>query len=68
MRVFTEDFTSFQLGPFPYDAEHSAMGEYHYYPNPGYSGQWFDPISDWSFRGPTWLISNADMDGGHCME
>ena len=68
MRVFTEDFTSFQLGPFPYDAEHSAMGEYHYYPNPGYSGQWFDPISDWSYRGPTWLISDADMDGGHCME
>ncbi|MBQ5364841.1 MAG: hypothetical protein IIU49_02105, partial [Spirochaetales bacterium] len=68
MRVFTEDFTSFQLGPFPYDAEHSAMGEYHYFPNPGYSGQWFDPIADWSFRGPTWLISNADMDGSRCIE
>ena len=68
MRVFEEDFRSFELGPFPYDAEHSAMGEYHYYPNPGYCGQWFDPIADWSFRGPTWLISNADMDNGHCME
>ena len=68
MRVFTEDFTSFQLGPFPYDAEHSAMGEYHYYPNSGYTGQWFDPISDWSYRGPTWLISDADMDGGRCIE
>ena len=68
MRVFEEDFTSFPLGAFPYDAEHSAMGEYHYFPNPGYCGQWFDPIADWSFRGPTWLVSNADMDGGRCME
>ncbi len=68
MVVFREDFDSFELGPFPFDAEHSAMGEYHYYPNPGYSGQWFDPIADWSFRGPTWLISNADMDGGRCIE
>ena len=68
MVVLREDFDSFELGPFPFDAEHSAMGEYHYYPNPGYSGQWFDPIADWSFRGPTWLISNADMDGGRCIE
>lgn len=68
MKVFTEDFSSFKLGPFPFDAEHSAMGEYHYYPNPGYCGAWFDPISDWSFRGPTWLVSDADMDGSHCME
>ena len=68
MKVFSEDFTSFELGAFPFDAEHSAMGEYHYYPNPGYCGQWFDPISDWSYRGPSWLISNADMDGGRCIE
>ena len=67
MKVFSEDFSTFPLGPFPFDAEHSAMGEYHYYPNPGFSGQWFDPIADWSFRGPTWLISNADMDGSRCM-
>ena len=68
MTILSDDFSSFPLGPFPFDAEHSAMGEYHYYPNPGYSGQWFDPISDWSFRGPTWLISNADMDGSRCIE
>lgn len=68
MTILSDDFSSFPLGPFPFDAEHSAMGEYHYYPNPGYSGQWFDPIADWSFRGPTWLISNADMDGGRCIE
>ena len=68
MLVFEDNFRSFPLGPFPYDAEHSAMGEYHYYPNPGYCGQWFDPIADWSFRGPTWLISNADMDGSRCIE
>ena len=68
MIVLKDDFQTFPLGPFPFDAEHSAMGEYHYYPNPGYCGQWFDPISDWSFRGPTWLISNADMDTSRCIE
>lgn len=68
MQVFEDDFSSFKLGPFPYDAEHSAMGEYHYFPNYGYCGQWFDPIADWSFRGPTWLVSDSDMDGTHCME
>jgi len=68
MTIFSDDFSSFPLGPFPFDAEHSAMGEYHYYPNSGYCGQWFDPIADWSFRGPTWLISNADMDAGRCIE
>ncbi|MCQ2412063.1 MAG: hypothetical protein MJ057_03810 [Sphaerochaetaceae bacterium] len=68
MRVLTEDFKSFPMGPFPFDREHSAMGEYHYYPNPGYCGQWFDPIADWSFRGPTWVISDADMDGSRCIE
>ena len=68
MTIFSDDFSSFPLGPFPFDAEHSAMGEYHYYPNSGYCGQWFDPIADWSFRGPTWLISNADMDLGRCIE
>lgn len=27
-----EDFSDFNIGDFPYDLEHSAMGEYHYYP------------------------------------
>ena len=68
MTIFSDDFSSFPLGPCPFDAEHSAMGEYQYYTNSGYCGQWFDPIADWSFRGPTWLISNADMDLGRCIE
>ena len=63
-----DDFKSFPMGAFPFDAEHSAMGEYHYYPNKGYHGQWFDPISHWGYRGPSWMITNADMDGGRCIE
>lgn len=33
------------------------MGEYHYYPAQGYKGQWYDPITSYSFRGPTWLVT-----------
>lgn len=44
------------------------MGEYHYYPESGYKGQWFDPIADWDYKGPTWMVCNSDMDGRHCIE
>lgn len=67
-KVFSDDFSSFPLGPFPYDLEHSAMGEYHYFPETGYKGNWYDPIADWSYRGPSWMITNAYMDGTHVME
>lgn len=66
--VFTEDFSKFPLGPFPYDHEHSAMGEYHFYPEKGYKGKWFDPIADWDFKGPTWIVTNPHMNGQHAME
>jgi rhamnogalacturonan endolyase len=55
--LFSNDFTDFAIGPFPYDPEHSAMGEYHYYPAKGYAGQWYDPITGSQFRGPTWLVT-----------
>ncbi|MBZ4674230.1 MAG: hypothetical protein JG773_1201, partial [Spirochaeta sp.] len=45
--LFEEDFSSFPLGPFPYDREHSAMGEYHYYPDEGYRGVWHDPVANY---------------------
>ncbi|MCF0238672.1 MAG: WD40 repeat domain-containing protein [Sphaerochaetaceae bacterium] len=66
--LLTENFRAFPLGAFPFDPEHSAMGEYHFYPNKGYCGQWFDPICNWNYRGPSWLISNADMDNSRCIE
>lgn len=66
--VFTEDFSLFGLGAFPYDPEHSAMGEYHFYPEKGYKGRWFDPIADWEYKGPSWLVTDPLLDGRHMME
>lgn len=66
--LLNEDFKDFSLGPFPYDHEHSAMGEYHFYPEKGYKGVWFDPISNWNYKGPSWLITSPNLDGTHFME
>ena len=66
--LLNEDFKDFSLGPFPYDAEHSAMGEYHFYPEKGYKGAWFDPISNWNYKGPSWLVTSPSLDGTHVME
>lgn len=51
-----EDFSDFNIGDFPYDPEHSAMGEYHYYPPEGYQGNWYSPTTDSNMRGPMWMI------------
>lgn len=66
--IFSDDFASFKLGAFPFDREHSAMGEYHFYPEQGYKGQWYDPITNWSYRGPSWLVTDPALDGKHAME
>lgn len=66
--ILFEDFSSFPLGAFPYDKDHSAMGEYHYYPEEGYKGGWFDPIADFNYRGPSWLVTSPCLDGRHFME
>ena len=58
--LLQDDFKSFKIGPFPFDREHSAMGEYHYYPVKGYCGQWYDPIVNTNYRGPSWLITEED--------
>ncbi len=67
-RVLYDDFSSFKLGAFPYDHDHSAMGEYHYYPELGYKGGWFDPIADFDYRGPSWMVTAPSLDGVHQME
>lgn len=51
-----EDFSDFKVGIFPYDTQHSAMGEYHYYPPKGYRGRWYCPIADYDLRGPQWIV------------
>ena len=66
--VADENFSDFPLGAFPYDKEHSAMGEYHYYPEEGYKGNWLDPITNWNYKGPTWLVTSPFMSNVHVME
>lgn len=58
--LLQDDFTSFPIGAFPFDHGHTAMGEYHYYPVNGYTGQWYDPIVNADYRGPSWLITEMD--------
>ncbi len=58
--LFCNDFLDFEIGPFPYDPEHSATGEYHFFPSKGYSGQWYDPIMASNYRGPSWLITEDE--------
>ena len=33
--LLNEDFSDFAIGEFPYDKNHSAMGEYHFINYPG---------------------------------
>ena len=58
--LLQDNFQSFPIGSFPFDHAHSAMGEYHYYPVTGYTGQWYDPIVNADYRGPSWLITEMN--------
>ncbi|MDR0313517.1 MAG: hypothetical protein LBI14_07960 [Treponema sp.] len=66
--IFSDDFSGFPLGPFPYDPSHSAMGEYHFAPDRGELGLWYDPIVSYRYRGPSWLITAPFLDKRRCME
>lgn len=63
-----EDFQDFPIGEFPYDKDHTAMGEYQYVVEKGYHGNWVDMVCNSSYKGtgPTWLIT--ERDGRHFME
>ena len=63
-----EDFSDFPIGAFPYDPDHSAMGEYQTVTPPGYRGRFYDPVCNytWAGAGPTWLVTETD--GVHWME
>ena len=66
--LFYDDFSGFPLGPFPFDPDHSAMGEYHYAPDRGYAGSWHDPIVSYRYTGPSWLVTSPFPDKRRCME
>ena len=63
-----EDFSDFSIGEFPYDRDHSAMGEYQYVTEKGYHGRWLDQVCNytWNGTGPTWICTA--LDGRHYME
>ena len=57
--LFQDDFQDFPIGEFPYDREHSAIGEYHFYPADGYCGEWYDPVTNYNYTGPSWIITES---------
>lgn len=63
-----EDFRDFPIGEFPYDREHTAVGEYHYRTEEGYRGNWYDPVCNYTYNGtgPSWIIT--EYQGVHYME
>ena len=66
--LLNEDFSDFPIGEFPYDKNHSAMGEYHFIHYPGYYGKWYDPVCNHTYngQGASWIIS--EYNGKHFME
>ena len=56
--IYKEDFSKFENNEFPYDHEHSAIGEYHYFEQKGYKGDFYDPIPlhQWRSQGGSWMI------------
>lgn len=66
--LFSEDFSSFPIGEFPYDPNHSALGEYHYVVEAGDHGHWVDQVCNytWNGTGPTWIIT--EQNGRHAVE
>jgi len=64
--LLNEDFMDFKIGEFPYDKNHSAMGEYHYIVNDGYKGNWTDPVCNHTYSGASWIVT--EYKGKHFME
>lgn len=63
-----DDFSGFPIGEFPFDPDHSAMGEYQLVRQSGYAGRWVDQVCNYSYNGtgPTWIITGDGA--GHYME
>lgn len=63
-----DDFRHFKIGEFPYDKNHSAMGEYNYVVNEGYHGDWVDMVCNHTYNGSgaSWIVTEDE--GRHFME
>ena len=68
IELFQDDFSQFPIGEFPYDKNHSAMGEYHYITNEGYHGGWVDMVCNYTYNGSgaSWIVTEDN--GKHYME
>lgn len=66
--LLKEEFLGFEIGEFPYDKSHTAMGEYHYVVNEGNYGVWCDQVCNYTYNGSgaSWIITEDD--GNHYME
>ena len=66
--LFQDDFKQFAIGEFPYDKNHSAMGEYNYVVNEGFYGDWVDMVCNHTYNGSgaSWIITEDE--GKHFME
>ena len=65
MRVFKEDFESFDVGVFPHD--YSPLGEYHCVVPKGFRGRWLELTIYHGWKGvPGWII--AEEDGNRFLE
>ena len=58
--VINEKFDDLELGEFPYDRGHSALGEYHHIVQPGVYGNWYDPIAlhQWRSLDGSWIVTS----------
>ncbi len=67
-KIFHDDFSQFKIGEFPYDKNHSAMGEYNYIVNEGYCGEWTDMVCNYTYNGSgaSWIVTEDE--GKHFME
>lgn len=60
IKLIHEDFKDLELNEFPYDREHTALGEYHHLKPKGSYGRWYDPIAlhQWRSLGGSWLVTS----------
>lgn len=66
--LFHDDFSGFKIGEFPYDKNHSAMGEYNFIVEEGNYGAWTDMVCNHTYNGSgaSWIVTEDE--GKHFME
>lgn len=62
INLIYEDFHDFSSLEFPYDLNHSALGEYHTIKPKGYMGNFYDPVPNhqWRSQGGSFLFVKID--------